>query len=62
MEQQKRRGRPPEGLESSLTVRLSPEQSAYLDRRSEQEDRPVSQIVRRIVAEEMVRRPLGEPT
>ena len=52
-----RRGRPPLGLGESITVRFTPDQIAYLDRRSDLEDRPVSQILRRIVAEEMARAP-----
>lgn len=56
---ERRRGRPPMGLER-LSVRLPPEQLAYLDRRSDQEDRPLSTVLRRIIEAEMVRSPLPE--
>jgi hypothetical protein len=52
-----RRGRHPKGLER-LSVRLPPEQLAYLDRRSDQEDRPVSTVLRRLIEAEMQRHPL----
>ena len=52
-----RRGRPSLGLER-LSVRLPPEQLAYLDRRSDQEDRPVSTVLRRLIEAEMQRHPL----
>ena len=60
MTQMTRRGRPPLGLDRQYTLRLSPEQMAYLDSRADREDRTVAQILRRIVAEEMARTPLGE--
>jgi hypothetical protein len=52
-----RRGRPSLGLER-LSVRLPPEQLAYLDRRSDQEDRPLSTVLRRLIEAEMQRHPL----
>jgi len=57
---EKRRGRPPQGLER-LSVRLPPEQLAYLDHRSEQEDRPLSTVLRRMVDAEMQRHPIPIP-
>ena len=56
-----RRGRPPQGLER-LSVRLPPEQLAYLDRRAEQEDRPLSTVLRRLVEAEMQRHPIPVQT
>lgn len=53
-----RRGRPSLGLER-LSVRLPPDQLAYLDRRSDQEDRPVSTVLRRLIEAEMQRHPLA---
>jgi hypothetical protein len=41
-------------------VRLPAEQLAYLDRRSEQEDRPLSTVLRRLVEAEMQRHPIPE--
>jgi hypothetical protein len=54
---ERRRGRPSLGLER-LSVRLPPEQLAYLDRRSDQEDRPMSTVLRRLIEAEMQRHPL----